>query len=143
MKIHEDVFEQLTETEISEGSKRILRNLLTKDLVLAYFKEEEIHEMKWKLEIIKELYVNMHPAEGCLVTGYDRAYVNDKEHDVLEPLSTEQVLIIETMFTSLASRLTRAREMKQQEMMNTQINEQRADLGGDSADGGGILGRFG
>jgi len=138
---YEDVFEQLTETDLSEGSRELLRNLVTKDLVLAYFNDAEITEMKWKLRTIKDVYLDMHPSGDCLVTGQDRAAINDDPSDTLRELSGEDIMVIDTFFTQLISRLTRARQMKQQEMMNTQISEQRAEMQGGESDGG-LISRF-
>lgn len=137
---YEDVFEQLTETNLSEGSRELLRNLVTKDLVLAYFNDAEITEMKWKLRTIKDVYLDMHPSGDCIVTGDDRAAINDDRGDTLTELTGEDIIVIDTFFTQLISRLTRARQMKQQEMMNTQIAERRD--GSDDSGGGGLIDRI-
>lgn len=139
-KVHDGILDDLTDTEISEGSKDILRNLVSKDLVLAYLTEAEINEVKWHIRIVKELYLAMHPAQDCLVTGEDRAAINDNSSDRLRALSEEERINIETFFMSVQSRVTRAREMKQQELMNTQIAEHRDQRSNDG--GGGLLGRL-
>lgn len=141
MAVREDMFKQLTETNISEGSRQLLRNYVSADLVLAYFDAGELNEMKWRLRQVKELFINAHPAHDSEVTGQDRAYINDDPHDTLNPLSDQQLLAVESFFDMLIARLTRAKEMKQQEMMNTRIQERRDNS--DSGQSGGIAGKLG
>lgn len=139
-QVHQGILDDLTDTEISEGSKEILRNLVSKDLVLAYLTEAEINEVKWHIRIVKELYLAMHPAQNCRIEGEDRAAINDDPTDRLYALSEEERINIETFFMSVQSRVTRARDMKQQELMNTQIAEHRDQRSKEG--GGGLLGRL-
>lgn len=139
-QVRENIFEELTETDISEGSKDVLRNLISKDLVLAYLTEAEVNEVKWHIRIVKEIYLAMHPPQDCEVVGADRAAINDDSEDNLRPLSEKERVNIETFFMTVQTRVTRARNMKQQEMNRTQIAEHRDNRDSDS--GGGILGRI-
>lgn len=141
-EIHNQLIDKITETNLSEGSKNLLRNLLTKDLVLANFKEAEVNEMRWKLRAKKKLFFAMHPAQDCLVTGDDRAAIYDDPAATLRPLSDSQRAIVRDLFDMLETRITRARKMKQQEMMNTTIRESRAQTGDDQRNNsqGGLRG---
>lgn len=138
--VHKGIMEDLTDTDISEGSKEILRNLITKDLVLAYLNDAEVNEVKWHIRIIKELYFSIHPDQNCLVVGEDRAYINDDTTDRITPLTEQEQIVVESFFMSVITRVTRARGMKQQEMMNTQIAEHRDNR--ESGESNGILSRI-
>lgn len=142
-QIHQDILEKITETNLSEGSREILRNLLTKDLVLANFQEAEVNELRWKLRAKQKLFFAMHPDQHCLITGEDRAAIYDDPTATLRPLSDEERAIVRDLFDMLETRITRARKMKQQEMMNTTIRESRAETSGGGEDGkGGLRGLF-
>lgn len=138
--VHQGLMEDLTDTELSEGSKDLLRNLITKDLVLAYLNDAEVNEVKWHIRIVKELYFAVHPDQNCLVTGKDRAYINDDSTDTMTPLTENEQITVESFFLSVITRVTRARGMKQQEMLNTDIREHRDNT--ESNGSNGIIGRL-
>lgn len=121
--IHKGVLEEIVDTDLSEGSQNQLRNLLTRDFVLANLSREEVHEFKWKLEAKKELFFAMHPPRGSLITGRTRAFINDDPHDRLSPLSDTQKMQVRDVFDGVFMRVTRSADMKQQEMLNTQISQ--------------------
>ncbi len=139
-QVRRGIFEELTDTEISEGSKDVLRNLISKDLVLAYLTEAEVNEVKWHIRVVKELYLSMHPPQDCEISGGDRAAINDAPEDTLTPLTEEERVNVETFFMTVQSRVTRARDMKQQEMTRTQIAEHRDN--GDNDSDGGLMGKI-
>lgn len=139
-EIRQSMLRELTDTNLSEGSRELLRNLVQKDMVLAFLKEPEVKEWKWKLRTKQELFFVMHPGADCLVTGEDRAAINGNVSDRLSPLSQEQKIVVRDFFDMLELRISRARDMKQQEMMNTQIREARSDR--DESGGGGLKQRL-
>ncbi len=139
-QVRKGIFEELTDTEISEGSKDVLRNLISKDLVLAYLTEAEVNEVKWHIRVVKELYLTLHPPQDCEISGGDRAAINDDPTDTLHPLTEEERVNVETFFMTVQSRVTRARDMKQQEMTRTQIAEHRDNT--EDNESGGLLGRI-
>jgi len=138
----QNLIEYLSESNLSAPAKDVLRNHVVKDVVMAYLSPEEVHEYKWKLRQKREAFFAMHPAADCLVAGDDRAFINDDETDRLRPLSEKERYAVQTFFDMSETLITRAKEMKQQEMMNTRIEERRAkdDTGGDES--GGIKGRL-
>ncbi|GAA0305706.1 hypothetical protein [Halarchaeum salinum] len=138
-QIHEDILDKITETRLSEGSRDLLRNLLTKDLVLANFQEAEVNEMRWKLRAKQKLFFSMHPDRQCAIVGDDRAAIYDDGTATLRPLSDEERAIVRDLFDMLETRITRARKMKQQEMMNTTIRESRAETSGNGDESKGGL----
>lgn len=142
-EIRGTLVEFLTESDLDEGSTDMLQNLVSKDVVLAYLTEAEVREYKWKLRVKREQFLALHPADDCLVTGDYRAAINDNRGDTLRPLNARQKMQVLTFFDMAETLVTRARKMKQQEMMNTQIHERRAEDNRESNSGrGGILGKI-
>lgn len=140
-QIRNDFIEDLKESPLSEGSKEILRNLISPDFIFAYYNKDEIRELKELLRLKKRQFYWMHPAPECEVTGSDRAYVNDDQRDKLEPLSDAEYLVVDTFFKGVYARVTRSKEMKQQEILQTSISENRVQReDGDDATTGGLTG---
>lgn len=141
-EIRNSILNDIVETDLSEGSKNLLRNLLTQDFVLANLSTEEAEEIKWKLEAKKEKFFAMHPPENSLVTGEDRAAINDDPTDNLRPLGPVQRMQVHDVFDGIYLRVTRSKDMKQQEVMNTRIQERRDNNDGESSKGGlrGLIG---
>jgi hypothetical protein len=140
--IHSDLLRELTKSDLSEGSKTILRNLTSPDLILAYLETAEVVEIKWDLRTRHRMYLSMHPARECEVVGQDRAYINDSPKDRLEPLSSTQRMQVDTFFQGIWMRVTRARGMKQQEIMKTQIARSEVDRGDQDDSNGGLVGKY-
>jgi hypothetical protein len=133
---YQEWLEMVAEADLDEGSKDLLKNLVSKDWVLANFEPAEVNEFKFRLEIRKLLYSALHPAEDCLVTGEWRAYINDDPDDQLTPLSQQEQMIVDGLFQGLFARITRGREGFQQEMLRTQIREQRQAIADETQRGG-------
>lgn len=138
----QDLIEYLSESNLSAPSKDVLRNHVVKDVVMAFLSPEEVHEYKWKLRQKREAFFAYHPAPNCEVTGDDRAYINDDSGDKIEPLSEKEEYSAQTFFDMAETLITRAKEMKQQEMMNTRIEERRAKDNRGDDDSSGIIGRL-
>lgn len=142
-EIRSTLVEFLTSSDLDEGTTNMLQNLISKDIVLAYLTEAEVREYKWKLRIKREEFLALHPADDCLVTGQYRAAINDDRTDTLTPLDARQKMQVLSFFDMAETLVTRARGMKQQEMINTEIREHRAeDNRGSESESGGILGKI-
>lgn len=124
-EVYRGMMEWIADSDLNEGSKNLLKNLLSKELVLANFTKAEVNEWRWKLRRKKELFFLMHPGPQCLVIGEDRGAIYDDPHASLSPLSDQQRQLVRDLFDVLEARITRARGMKQQEMVNTDIHEHR------------------
>lgn len=141
--VYQDIMAELTETDaLAPGSKQILRNLITKDWVLANLKEEEVHELRWELEILKEMFYDLHPDEESIVTGEVRAYVYDDSSERLTPLTEKEIMATEAFFRDVRLRLTRSRDFAQQEIIRTDIKQTQVNKPEHGSDSGGLLGRF-
>lgn len=136
--IYESMLNDIVSTSLSEGSKDMMKNLLTKDFVLANLNRAELNEFKWKLRVKKEIFFAMHPTQDCLVVGERRAAINDDPSDTLRPLTKEMKWEVDNVFDGIWMRSTRALGMQQQKMLNTQIRESKVDRG-ERAGGNGII----
>lgn len=142
-EIQNDLLDEISTSDLQEGSRKLLKNLVSKDFIFANLTEEEVIEFKYKLLLKRESFYSMHPSSESIIEGELRAYVNDNPADTLTSLTQQQKLIVDQFFEGVWMRVTRARGMKQQEILQTQITQSVTDgLGGDSGGGGGLLGRW-
>jgi hypothetical protein len=135
--------DQLSASELSEGSKRLLKNLVGKDFVFANYSSDDIERLRFELQVMKMQYRDMHPGKECLVTGEDRAWINDDPTDTLEPLTPEETAVVDSFIEGIFSRMTRGEAGFQQEKINetVSVSEVRKDEKDNS--GGGIFDRLG
>lgn len=141
-EIRENLLEFLTESELDEGSKELLRNYTTKSFILGYLQDGEVEELKWDLRISHQLYLAEHPGPECDVTGDVRAHINNDASDQLSPLTGSEKLVLQSFFQAIWTNITRARGMKQQEIMKTQIARTETERQSQSDGGGGLLDRI-
>jgi hypothetical protein len=140
--IRDNLLTFLTESDLQEGTKDLLRNYASKSFILGYLQSEEVTELKWELRIAHEQYMALHPGAESEVVGGDRAYINDDTDDQLKPLSGKQKLQLATFMQAIWTNITRARDMKQQEIMKTQIARTETERNDGDGDGGGLLSRI-
>lgn len=137
--IRQDVLQELTETDLDPASMELLKNMLSKEFVLANLSKPEKNEVVWNLRLKKQMFYWLHPHTDSIVTGDLRAYINDDPTDTLSPLSESEKFQLESIFDALRTRVTRSEDMKQQEMFNTEITEHRARDDREQ-DTGGLIG---
>ena len=139
--IQSNMLDYLTDTDLSEGSKDLLRNYCSKAFILGNLEKEEVHELKWELRIDKEMYLAIHPHQESVAQGQVRALINDDPDDRLSALSKEQIMQVETFFKGIWMNITRAKGMKQQEIIKTSINRSEVDKVGEDS-GSGLLSKI-
>lgn len=145
-----DVLEYLSESDLAdkleenkyEKIRDVLGDLLSKDFPLGNLSKAEHIERKWDLRTLKDIVVTSFPSQDCLVVGEDRAAIYDDPSDDVTPLTREERLHIEAFFRNLEMRLTRAKGMKQQEMLRTSIAQTRVERDQDQRQGGGWLSKL-
>lgn len=135
-QIRDNMMQFLSESELSEGTKDILRNYVSKAFILGYLKEKEVHELKWELRIDHELYKWMHPPQDSLMQGEIRQWVADDPDDDLESPTKKQEIQLATFFKGVWVNITRARGMKQQEIWKTQISRSEVERGEENGSDG-------
>lgn len=127
---------------LSDSSKDLLRNLLSKHFPLGNYNEKQVHELKWRFWGVYEMFLAMHPAPDSVIQGKVRAFVHDDPDAQLRPLGQQERLAVFQVFTKAWAKLTPGEDMKQQEIFATVRSESYVQRG-DTDDGGGIIGRFG
>lgn len=132
---------ELLKDELEEGEQDLLKNLVSRDFVLANWSFEQLNELKFDLEIIRDQYFAMHPDDDCVVTGDFRAYCYGDRSETREPLTESEKMKAITYFKGAFGRITRALDMKQQEMNAKTIRENRMSRD-DNTGGGGLVGRL-
>lgn len=139
--VERDVLEYLAETDLSDQDKELLKDYVTRDFVLANVDGAEYNELKWELRVLKETMRLFWPPQDCLVTGEDRAAINDDPSDEATPMSQQDRLRLEAFFRNIRLRLTRSRNMKQQEMLRTSIAQTHVQRGNQD-NNSGLTGKF-
>jgi hypothetical protein len=137
---NQGVLDKIASSDLDPGSKRLLENLLSTDLVFSNLNDAEVQDFRFRLEEKRELFFAMHPGDECLVTGLDRAEIYDDAADTLKPLSDEEKHIANDIFDFVQLRLMRSKGMEQQRVLKTNIQEQHLDRG--EQDGTGLLSKL-
>lgn len=79
----------------------------------------------------------MHTGASAGIEGDVRAYVYDDPGNTLTSLTQQEKLIVDQFFEGIWMRVTRARGMRQQEILKTQINQSvTGSIDGDGGKGG-------
>lgn len=137
--------EELGDTDLQEGSRRILENWTAKDFPFANYRSEDIERLRYELKVTKMKFRDMHPTKQCLVTGDLRAFANDDPTDTLEPLRPQDKAIADSFIEGVFSRMTRGKEGFQQKEANKSYSESvvrrsEEERDGGMLGGGGLLG---
>jgi len=142
-QIRDDLLDKVSDSDLDADSRNLLENLVSKDFIFANLTDAEVTELKYKLLLKRKKFYAMHPAETSLIQGQLRAYVYDDPGNTLTPLTQQEKLIVDQFFEGVFTRVTRARGMAQQEILQTQIQQSyTGNVGEDSGSGGGLLGRW-
>lgn len=129
----------ISNADLERGTKKVLRNYLSRDLPLANLTNAEAHEIKWRMEYIYLRVRAMHPAEGSLWTGEFVQKASGGSAWALKPLSQPELEEIRSLIEQIYARATRGRGGFQWEKLNESISVARTEDGGDDS-GGGLFG---
>lgn len=127
--------DKVTNSQLQQGTVRILGNLLSKDFVLGNLSEAEVHEHRW---LTRQLVLEVeaaHPRTNSMWRGRFRQVASGMERDALEPLDDAQKTVMQQFIQGVITRATRSRDGWQQEEVNKsyRVSERREP---DSDDGG-------
>lgn len=131
-----DYVDRITQTELDQGTVRILENMLSRDWVLANFSDAEVHETRWLARVMMMQLEALHPPEDSIWTGELRAYAADEERQALQPLDSAQRLVIFETIQGVIARATRSKEGWQQENFNKTISQSETVDRSKDEDGG-------
>lgn len=118
-----DYVERITDTELEQGTVRILSNMLSRDWVLANFSDAEVHETRWLARVMTMQLEALHPPEDSIWTGELRRYAADDNRQALTPLDSAQRLVIFETIQGVIARATRSKGGWQQENFRKQIRQ--------------------
>lgn len=118
-----DYVDRITQTELNQGTVRILENMLSRDWVLANFDDAEVHEIRWLSRVMMKQLEALHPPEDSIWTGNLRQYASDDDRQALEPLDSAQRLVVFETIQGVISRATRSKDGWQQENFRKQIKQ--------------------
>lgn len=123
-------------TELDDATLDMVSNLTSEEWVKANLTNAEVHEQKWLARTIIQEIKAMHPSQDSIWQGDIRQYAAGDESDALESLNEAQRTTLYQLILAHIARLTRSRDMEQQEILRTIINRnERRDLTEDD-DGG-------
>jgi hypothetical protein len=127
--------------ELQEETVAKIRNLLSRDWVVANLSGAQEHEIRHRIEVLKIKVLGMHPPPESYNTGKMRAFLLDDEDAKLEPLADEHRILIDELFETVKARITRGRDGFERELMRTNIA--RSETAVDEQDEQGSSGLFG
>lgn len=141
-EIYNDLLQEITTSDLHPDSRELLTNLVSKDFIFANLTDAEVESFKKELKLKRKKFYTMHPSQESIVEGDLRAYVYDDPGNTLTSLTQQEKLIVDQFFEGIWMRVTRARGMRQQEILKTQINQSITGStdGGDKK--GGLLQRW-
>lgn len=129
--------DKVTNSQLQQGTVRVLSNLLSKDFVLGNLSEAEVHEHRWLTrQLVLEVEAT-HPRTDSMWRGRFRQVASGIERDALEPLDDSQKTVMQQFIQGVITRATRSRDGWQQEEVNKsyRVSERREP---DKDDGGFI-----
>lgn len=127
--------DKVTNSQLQQGTVRILSNLLSKDFVLGNLSDAEVHEHRWLTRQVVLEVEAAHPRPDSMWRGRFRQVASGMERDALEPLDDAQKTVMQQFVQGVITRATRSRDGWQQEEVNKsyRVSERREP---DKDDGG-------
>jgi len=132
----------ICDTDVSPIKDAGLENYLSRDFVLAYFDDADIQELYWDMQIYIEMLMADAPDEGDEIDGDEEmAFIFGIDPDEVrtEPLNQAQKTALNGARQAFRARTTRAKGMKQQEMLTKTTNESVVRRPESEGGGGGLL----
>lgn len=123
MGVDPDYASKIMDSDLDQGTIKLLGNMLSRDWVLANFSEAEVHETRWLTRVMVDQLEALHPHENSVWTGEYRKYATGDERQGLEPLDSAQRLQIHEFVQGVIARATRSKEGWQQDTLRKQITQ--------------------
>lgn len=114
--------ERLADSGMSDAGTRLLDNMIDKTFVLGNLSDAEVHEIKWRLQVMYLKIKARFPHQESDIQGELRAYYFDDPDENIEALSDAQKIIISQMLIGIGAYVSRSRHGFQQEQLVKQIN---------------------
>lgn len=107
--------------DLQDATVAKIQSMLSKQWVLANLTSAQENDARFKLEVIKMKILGGHPNEDSTIRGPTRAFLFDDSMENLEPLSTQERLLVDELIETIKARITRGREGFERKQMNTSI----------------------
>lgn len=133
-----DYVQQMVETDLQDGTAKMLSNMLSRDWVLSNLSEPEVHEIRWLARTFTDELEAAHPPEDSIWTGELREYAADDNDQRLHPLTEAQKLEITQLVQGFIARVARSKDGFQQEIFRKQIRKSEREDRSETDDGGWI-----
>lgn len=130
----------LVEHGIDESTALLLRNMLSKDYVLANYTRAEVREVVWltRVELLK--VKGQHPMPESVYEGEYRQFAFDNADQGLKKLDPQQETLLSQALQDIFARVSRGEGGFQQDAFSKTISEvRRVEDEGRGGGGGGIL----
>jgi len=127
---------------LQAGTVAKISNMLSRDWVLANLTDAQEHDIRFKLEVMKLKIIGMHPPEEG-ISGNLRAFLMDDPSEQLQPLTQQERILIDELFETLKSRISRGRAGFERKQQNTSIAQTQRNESDDDDRGSSGWGLFG
>jgi hypothetical protein len=142
-EVKQNHLERLMETDMSDAGINLLDNMVDRSFILGNITEAEYHDVKWEMHGMYIKIRSAFPPQGSKITGDVRAFLADDEDEALEPLSSQQRIIIAQMIRGVMMIVSRSKGGFQQEMNVKSINVSEVMNPDDGSDDRLMSGLFG
>lgn len=130
----------MVEHGIDESTALLMRNMLSKDYVLANFTRAEVREVVWltRVELLK--IKGQHPLPESVYQGEYRQFAFDDPDQGLSHLDPQEETLLSQAVQDIFARVSRGEGGFQQDAFSTTISEvRRVEDGKGGGQGGGFL----
>lgn len=129
----------LVEHGIDRDTALLMRNMLSKDYVLANYTRAEVREVVWltRVELLK--IKGLHPMPESVYTGEYRQFAFDDPEQGLKPLSAHQETLLSQAVMDIFARVSRGEGGFQQDAFSKTISEVRRVEDEPGSSSGGLL----
>lgn len=130
----------LVEHGIDESTALLLRNMLSKDYVLANYTRAEVREVVWLTRVEMLKVTGQHPMPESVFQGEFRQFMFDDADQGLSSLGAQEESLLSQAVQDIFARVSRGEGMAQQDAFSKTISEVRRVE--DEGPGGGGAGGF-
>lgn len=128
-----EIFEDLRKSDVDEHVAEPISNLLSRDFILGYAEDAEVHELRWLARnVVDMVFCEFPPDRSVVQAEYRRVLLRDQEEG-RSALSGLQKLKIEETVLAFLMRITRSRGGYQQDKLADTVQhnivEQKRDDG--------------
>lgn len=137
-QLRAEYLQELVDHGVDPNTAKLMRNMLSKDYVLANYEDAEVHEAWWLSRVELRKIKTLHPASQDILTGDLREFMLDDATENLQPLSPQQESALNQFLLDVFGRITRGRAGWQQDQMSKTLDVKEL-RDNDNTDTGGFF----